>query len=188
MAVCTKVFRSGRLSSASLAAQPTSKARPDMDYIVGVALACAHCNHSSANCCTQHKQPASTAVKLTPFFAVEAFVDTDQKYLQADSGANRDDGCTAVTALLVGQKLIVANVGDSRAVLSKGGQGVLHTVTFQQTTVHAVSMHCCSKLPTWTLHNSAAFLSHRISSLVERDCMEQLSLATLAFQRSSTGL
>jgi len=50
-------------------------------------------------------------------------VDTDQKYLQADSGANRDDGCTAVTAILVGQNLIVANVGDSRAVLSKGGQG-----------------------------------------------------------------
>ncbi|KAA6422946.1 MAG: phosphatase 2C [Trebouxia sp. A1-2] len=53
---------------------------------------------------------------------VEAFVDTDQKYLQADSGANRDDGCTAVTAILVGQNLIVANVGDSRAVLSKGSQ------------------------------------------------------------------
>ena len=50
-------------------------------------------------------------------------MDTDQKYLQADSGANRDDGCTAVTAVLVGQNLIVANVGDSRAVLSKGGQG-----------------------------------------------------------------
>ena len=55
--------------------------------------------------------------------AVESFVDTDQKYLQADSGANRDDGCTAVTAILVGQNLVVANVGDSRAVLSKGGQG-----------------------------------------------------------------
>ena len=28
-----------------------------------------------------------------------------------------------MTAVLVGQNLIVANVGDSRAVLSKGGQG-----------------------------------------------------------------
>ena len=55
--------------------------------------------------------------------AVEAFADTDQRYLQADFGANRDDGCTAVTAILIGQNLIVANVGDSRAVLSKGGQG-----------------------------------------------------------------
>ena len=63
------------------------------------------------------------SLKHVSFCAVEAFVDTDQKYLQADSGANRDDGCTAVTAVLVGQNLVVANVGDSRAVLSKGGQG-----------------------------------------------------------------
>lgn len=62
-------------------------------------------------------------------------MDTDQKYLQADSGANRDDGCTAVTAILVGQNLIVANVGDSRAVLSKGSQGKGQSVSltcFQQ--------------------------------------------------------
>lgn len=55
--------------------------------------------------------------------AVESFIDTDQKYLQHDSGANRDDGCTAVTAVLLGNKLVVANVGDSRAVLSRGGKG-----------------------------------------------------------------
>ena len=57
--------------------------------------------------------------------AVESFVDTDRSYLTtADAGAGRDDGCTAVTAVLVGQKLIVANVGDSRAVLSRSGHGV----------------------------------------------------------------
>ncbi len=50
-------------------------------------------------------------------------MDTDQRYLQADAGENRDDGCTAVTAVLVGQKLIVAHVGDSRAVLYRSGQG-----------------------------------------------------------------
>jgi protein phosphatase 1L len=55
---------------------------------------------------------------------VEAFVDTDQRYLQADAGANRDDGCTAVTAVLIGSKLVVANVGDSRAVLTRNGQAV----------------------------------------------------------------
>jgi hypothetical protein len=55
--------------------------------------------------------------------AVESFMKTDRDYLLNDSGANRDDGCTAVTAVLVGQKLIVANVGDSRAVLSRGGKG-----------------------------------------------------------------
>lgn len=55
--------------------------------------------------------------------AVESFIDTDKKYLQNPAGGNRDDGCTAVTAVLVGQKLFVANVGDSRAVLSRGGRG-----------------------------------------------------------------
>ncbi|KAK9831431.1 hypothetical protein WJX81_004250 [Elliptochloris bilobata] len=54
----------------------------------------------------------------------EAFVDTDQRYLQADAGENRDDGCTAVTAVLVGQKLVVAHVGDSRAVLLRAGQAL----------------------------------------------------------------
>ena len=55
--------------------------------------------------------------------AVEAFVDTDKQYLQVDDGTNRDDGCTAVTAVLVKQHLVVANVGDSRAVLSRRGKG-----------------------------------------------------------------
>lgn len=53
---------------------------------------------------------------------VESFIETDKKYLQTPLGGNRDDGCTAVTAVLVGQKLFVANVGDSRAVLSRGGK------------------------------------------------------------------
>ena len=53
-------------------------------------------------------------------------MDTDQRYLQHEQGANRDDGCTAITAVLVGQKLVIANVGDSRAVLSRQGKGVLH--------------------------------------------------------------
>ena len=57
--------------------------------------------------------------------AVESFVDTDQRYLQADAGTSRDDGCTAVTAVLHRKRLVVANVGDSRAVLSRNGQGEL---------------------------------------------------------------
>jgi hypothetical protein len=31
--------------------------------------------------------------------------------------------CTAVTAVLLGERLLVANVGDSRAVLARGGKG-----------------------------------------------------------------
>lgn len=53
----------------------------------------------------------------------EAFTETDQRYLQADSGGNRDDGCTAVTAVIVGNTVVVAHVGDSRAVLAKTGKG-----------------------------------------------------------------
>jgi serine/threonine protein phosphatase PrpC len=33
--------------------------------------------------------------------------------------------CTAVTAVVVGDRLLVANVGDSRAVLCRQGKGVL---------------------------------------------------------------
>lgn len=39
--------------------------------------------------------------------------------------------CTAVTAVVVGERLLVANVGDSRAVLSRGGKGVYGTVVLQ---------------------------------------------------------
>ena len=60
--------------------------------------------------------------------AVESFVETDRSYLSNDSGSARDDGCTAVTAVLLGQKLIIANVGDSRAVLSRAGHGTLFDV------------------------------------------------------------
>lgn len=55
---------------------------------------------------------------------VEAFLDTDRRYLENDTGGSKDDGCTAVTAVLLGQRLVVANVGDSRAVLCRGGQAI----------------------------------------------------------------
>ena len=57
-------------------------------------------------------------------------MDTDKQYLQVDDGTNRDDGCTAVTAVLVKQHLVVANVGDSRAVLSRRGKGTCFVIIF----------------------------------------------------------
>jgi protein phosphatase 1L len=39
--------------------------------------------------------------------------------------------CTAVTAVVVGERLLVANVGDSRAVLSRGGKGVRGTAALE---------------------------------------------------------
>ncbi|WIA09237.1 hypothetical protein OEZ85_008645 [Tetradesmus obliquus] len=55
---------------------------------------------------------------------VESFEGTDKQYLEHNDNASRDDGCTAVTAVVVGERLLVANVGDSRAVLSRGGKAV----------------------------------------------------------------
>lgn len=52
---------------------------------------------------------------------VETFQKTDSDYLMAENGQNRDAGSTASTAVLVGKKLLIANVGDSRAVISRAG-------------------------------------------------------------------
>nr|ACF86166.1 unknown [Zea mays] len=53
----------------------------------------------------------------------ETYNLTDSEFLKADSCQTRDAGSTASTAIIVGDRLLVANVGDSRAVISKGGQG-----------------------------------------------------------------
>ncbi|KAJ7534435.1 hypothetical protein O6H91_13G094400 [Diphasiastrum complanatum] len=55
----------------------------------------------------------------------EVYRQTDLDYLKiADNNPQRDCGSTASTAVLVGDRLIVANVGDSRVVLCRGGQAV----------------------------------------------------------------
>ncbi len=66
---------------------------------------------------------ASCLIKTLCRSAAESFATTDQQYLAADGNQNRDDGCTAVAAVLIGNRLVVANVGDSRAVLSRNSQG-----------------------------------------------------------------
>ena len=55
--------------------------------------------------------------------AAETYNLTDSEFLKADSSQTRDAGSTASTAIIVGDRLLVANVGDSRAVICKGGQG-----------------------------------------------------------------
>ncbi|CAH8254636.1 unnamed protein product [Arabidopsis lyrata] len=55
---------------------------------------------------------------------VETFKQTDEEYLIDEIGQLKNAGSTASTALLIGDKLIVANVGDSRVVASKNGSAV----------------------------------------------------------------
>lgn len=44
--------------------------------------------------------------------------------MESEKDSLRDDGSTASTAVLVGNHLYVANVGDSRTIVSKKGKGI----------------------------------------------------------------
>ncbi|KAJ3676874.1 hypothetical protein LUZ60_002598 [Juncus effusus] len=55
---------------------------------------------------------------------MDAYKQTDSEFLASDNSQNRDAGSTASTAVLVGNRLVVANVGDSRAVICRGGEAI----------------------------------------------------------------
>ncbi|GMJ15204.1 CERK-1 interacting protein phosphatase 1 [Hibiscus trionum] len=64
----------------------------------------------------------------------KAYEKTDQAILSHSSDLGRG-GSTAVTAILInGTRLWVANVGDSRAVLSRGGQAIQMTTDHEPST------------------------------------------------------
>ncbi|KAF0890655.1 hypothetical protein E2562_004169 [Oryza meyeriana var. granulata] len=53
----------------------------------------------------------------------DAYKSTDSEFLESDSSQNQC-GSTASTAVLVGDRLFVANVGDSRAIICRGGNAI----------------------------------------------------------------
>ncbi|MCO5562790.1 hypothetical protein L7F22_016422 [Adiantum nelumboides] len=55
---------------------------------------------------------------------VETYQQTDSEYLKHENSQHRDAGSTASTAVLVGDRLLVANVGDSRAVICRAGKAI----------------------------------------------------------------
>lgn len=57
--------------------------------------------------------------------AGETYQKTDKEFLDSEKDTYRDDGSTASTAVLVGNHLYVANVGDSRTIISKAGKGIV---------------------------------------------------------------
>jgi len=63
-------------------------------------------------------------IKDTKSAIVEAFRQTDADYLNEEKGQQKDAGSTASTAVLLGDRLLVANVGDSRVVACRAGSAV----------------------------------------------------------------
>ncbi|XP_019190363.1 PREDICTED: probable protein phosphatase 2C 11 [Ipomoea nil] len=55
---------------------------------------------------------------------VESFKQTDDDYLNEEKGQQKDAGSTASTAVLLGDRLLVANVGDSRVVACRNGSAI----------------------------------------------------------------
>lgn len=60
----------------------------------------------------------------TFFYAADAYQETDLAYVKHDEVHHNDDGCTATTAVILGQRLVVGHVGDSRAVLGISGKTI----------------------------------------------------------------
>jgi serine/threonine protein phosphatase PrpC len=58
---------------------------------------------------------------------LEVFNNTDQKWLESVKGKGIEDGSTALCVVLDGPELVVANCGDSRALLCQGGQTLVLT-------------------------------------------------------------
>lgn len=74
---------------------------------------------------TLHEELLQQQFEEYPFRSlIEAFRAVDRGWLQMAQRKNRDDGSTVVASLLLDDMLYVANLGDSRAVLSCHGRAI----------------------------------------------------------------
>lgn len=71
--------------------------------------------------------------------ADEAFRQTDTDYLNEENSQLKNAGSTASTAILLHDRLFVANVGDSRVVASKSGSGEFVFVYYDDTSLSSSS-------------------------------------------------
>ncbi|XP_010999843.1 PREDICTED: probable protein phosphatase 2C 11 isoform X1 [Populus euphratica] len=63
-------------------------------------------------------------IRDTKTAIVEAFRQTDADYLHEEKAHQKDAASTASTAVLLGDRLLVANVGDSRVVACRAGSAI----------------------------------------------------------------
>ena len=65
---------------------------------------------------------------------VEAFQQTDSEFLETESNTEHeyDAGSTASTAVLVGDRLLVANVGDSGFIVVRNGDVIAKSMPMQR--------------------------------------------------------
>jgi len=69
--------------------------------------------------------------------AGETYKQTDANFLDSEKDTFRDDGSTASTAVLVDNHLYVANVGDSRTIISKSGKGKVITYYLMTSSIYS---------------------------------------------------
>ena len=84
--------------------------------------------------------------------------------------------------MLVGQNLIVANVGDSRAVLSKGGQGQLSSTDHPEPCISSIAFvkyHVTLSIFTAMLSSTADVVQNRLGIACPVFCMRLLVFSLL---------
>ncbi|MQL82271.1 hypothetical protein Taro_014742 [Colocasia esculenta] len=96
----------------------------------------------------------------------DAYNQTDSEFLKSENTQNRDAGSTASTAILVGDRLLVANVGDSRAVICRGGKDLVFSACILQNMLEVTHRYC---IRVDTLLDAICYEANKGSIAVSRD-------------------